>query len=121
MSTPLLNRFILTPLILAILAVAWNAYATTHNDGLVTGTIENTAGQPVAGADVVLWVYNFATYVEKSHVTSNPDGRFTFTGNPSHRIGISARKSGVGIADRRIVRLYFRAENTQLTEPLILK
>jgi hypothetical protein len=116
----LLNRFVLVPLVIAILAGIWNIYVATHNHGLVTGRVIDASGKPVADATVALWVLNFTTFEEKQHVETDADGSFRFTDNPSHKIQISAEKAGVGRSKRVPVLLYFRAQDTELAEPLRL-
>ncbi|CAH1650341.1 MULTISPECIES: carboxypeptidase-like regulatory domain-containing protein [unclassified Chelatococcus] len=116
----LLNRFVVTPLIIALIAGAWDLYANMHNNGLVEGRVVDAGGRPVTGADVTLWTFNFTTFSEKSRTTSGPDGRFTFTDNPSHHIQVSATKPGVGTSQRRPIRLFFQSQDTQLEEPLVL-
>jgi Carboxypeptidase regulatory-like domain len=116
----LLNRFIVVPLILAVIGVSWDLFAKTHDDGLVQGEVVDHAGKPVEGASVTLWTFNFTTFRETSRTTSGPDGRFTFTDNSSHNIQVSAEKQGVGRSERVPIRLYFRAQNTTLREPLRL-
>lgn len=116
----LLNRFVLVPAALACLALVWNAWVSTHDDGIVSGRVVDAAGRPVAGATVTLWAFNFTTFAEKSRTTSVDDGSFRFTDNASHAIQVSAEKPGVGRAERIPIRLYFRAQNTALREPLRL-
>jgi hypothetical protein len=116
----LLNRFVMVPAILAAIAASWNLYAMTHDDGLVQGEVVDAAGRPVEGASVTLWTFTFTTFKETSQTMSGPDGRFTFTGNPSHNIQVSAEKPGIGRSARVPIRLYFRAQNTTLREPLRL-
>ena len=117
----LLNRFVLVPAVLVVVIALWNGYVALHDHGVIEGRVIDAAGQPVAGATVVLWVLDFTTYVEKSHATTGPDGRFTITGNPSHNIQIAAEKPGAGRSKRVPVRLYFRAEDVSLRDPLVLK
>jgi len=117
----LLNRFVLVPAALALIAALWNGYVALHDHGLVTGRVVDAAGRPVAGATVVLWVLEFTTYVEKSRATTGPDGAFTIHDNPSHNIQLAAEKPGVGRSARIPVRLYFRAEDLALREPLVLE
>ncbi|HZI82474.1 MAG TPA: carboxypeptidase-like regulatory domain-containing protein, partial [Casimicrobiaceae bacterium] len=80
----------------------------------------DTAGRPVAGATVALWVLNFTTYVEKTRATTDSEGRFVITDNDSHNIRLAAEKPGIGRSPRVPVRLYFRAEDIELREPLVL-
>jgi hypothetical protein len=115
-----LNRFVMVPLVLAIIAGSWDLFASTHDDGLVQGQVVDQAGKPVEGASVTLWTFNFTTFKETSLTVSGPDGRFTFTDNPSHNIQVSAEKPGIGRSPRLPIRLYFRAQNTTLREPLRL-
>jgi hypothetical protein len=77
-------------------------------------------GAPVEGADVKLWVFNFATFVVKASTTTGPDGSFVFENNPSHNIQISAEKPGLGRSARISVRLYFAAQDFRLKQPLWL-
>ena len=116
----ILNRFVLTLGILAALTLAWNAYVSTHDHGRVSGRVVDAEGRPVAAATVVLWVLNFTTYVEKTRATTDADGRFLITDNDSHNIRLAAEKPGVGRSPRVPVRLYFRAEDVELLQPLVL-
>jgi hypothetical protein len=92
----------------------------THNHGIVRGRVVDTDGKPVAGATVRLWVFNFTTFVERAATTTGPDGSFTFTGNPSHNIQVSADKPDAGRSERVPVRLYFASEDRELQQPLRL-
>jgi hypothetical protein len=116
----LLNRFVLVPLTLVVIALGWNAFVMTHNHGIVAGRVLDASGAPVEGADVQLWVFNFATFSVKASTTTKPDGTFQFDNNPSHNIQVSAEKPGVGRSARISIRLYFQSEDFYLKEPLRL-
>jgi hypothetical protein len=116
----LLNRFVLVPGVIAVIVAAWNLYVATHNHGVVFGRVVDAAGEPVAGANVALWIYNFTTYEEKEHVRTGSDGRFRFTNNPSHRIQLSAEKPGMGRSERVPIFLYFRSQDIEVRQPLSL-
>ena len=116
----LFNRFVLVPAAIVLVVAVWNVYVATHNHGLITGRVVDSAGRPVADATVALWVFNFTTYEEKERVKTDADGVFRFTNNPSHKIQLSAEKPGVGRSPRIPVFLYFRAQDTRLDAPLRL-
>ena len=115
-----INRFVLVPATIAMAVLLWNVYVSTHNHGVVAGQVVDMAGQPVPGATVVLWVLNFTTYVEKTRVTTDSTGRFVITDNDSHNIRLAAEKPGIGRSGRVPVRLYFRAQDIEVREPLTL-
>jgi hypothetical protein len=115
-----LNRFVLVPALLAVAIALWNVYVTTHDHGIVAGRVVDAAGRPVPDAAVVLWVLNFTTYVEKTRVTTDAAGRFIINNNDSHNVRLAAEKPGVGRSARVPVRLYFRAQDIELREPLVL-
>ncbi len=116
----LLNRFVVTLAILLVITLGVNVYASMNNDGVIVGRVVDAQGNPVADADVSLWIFNFTTFNEFKHVTSGPDGVFTITGNPSHNIQVTAQKPGLGASPRVPIRLYFRSQNVTLKEPLVL-
>ena len=113
-----INRFVLVPATIVVAVLLWNVYVSTHNHGVVSGRVVDVAGRPVPDATVVLWVLNFTTYVEKTRVTTDSAGRFVITTNDSHNIRLAAEKPGVGHSSRVPVRLYFRAQDIDLREPL---
>jgi len=115
-----INRFVLVPATIAVAIALWNGYVASHDHGIVVGRVVDAAGRPVADAAVVLWVLNFTTYVEKTRATTDSAGRFVITNNDSHNIRLAAEKPGVGRSARVPVRLYFRAQDIELNEPLIL-
>jgi hypothetical protein len=114
------NRFVVVPALLLALTAGWNAWVVTHDHGLVAGRVLDANGAPVEGAEVKLWVFNFATFVVKASTTTRADGSFRFENNPSHNIQVSAEKPGLGRSARISVRLYFRSEDVRLKEPLRL-
>lgn len=116
----LLNRFVLVPAAIALLVLIWNVHVATHANGIVHGHVVGPAGEPVAGAAVTLWARNFTTYVERARAVSDEAGRFTIAGNDSHDIQLAAAKPGLGQSARLRVRLYFRAQDVTLAEPLQL-
>jgi len=120
MRRVLLNRFVLLPGAIAAAIILWHIYVATHDHGLVAGRVVDAAGKPVADATVALWVYNFTTYQETSHVKTDAAGIFRFTDNPSHRIQVSAEKPGVGRSARVPLFLYFRSQDAELAAPLTL-
>jgi len=115
-----INRFVLVPAAIAVAIALWNGYVASNDHGLVVGRVVDAAGRPVPDAAVVLWVLNFTTYVEKTRATTDSAGRFVITNNDSHNIRLAAEKPGVGRSARVPVRLYFRAQDIELNEPLIL-
>jgi hypothetical protein len=105
----IVNRFVLVPAALAAAIALWNVYVSLHDHGIVAGRVVDTGGRPVADA-----------YVEKTRVKTDPAGHFIITNNDSHNIRLAAEKVGVGRSERVPVRLYFRAEDIELRDPLIL-
>jgi hypothetical protein len=116
----IVNRFVLVPATIAIAVLLWNGYVSTHDHGVVAGRVVDAAGRPVPDATVVLWALNFTTYVEKTHAATDSVGHFVITDNDSHNIRLAAEKPGVGRSARVPVRLYFRAQDIELREPLML-
>jgi hypothetical protein len=116
----LLNRFVLVPMLLVLITAGWNGWVVTHDHGIVAGRVLDASGAPVEGADVKLWVFNFATFVVVASTTTKADGSFAFENNPSHNIQISAEKPGLGRSARVSVRLYFAAQDVRLKQPLRL-
>ena len=41
------NRFVLVPCALVLIAVLWNVWVFTHNHGVVAGRVVDAAGAPV--------------------------------------------------------------------------
>jgi len=101
-----------------IVTLAWVAYVGSHNHGIVEGRVVDAAGQPVAGASVQLFERGFVTHQERGRTTSDAQGAFRFTDNRSHSIQLEAAAPGLGRTERRILRLWFAAQDAKIAEPL---
>ena len=121
MLAVLRHRFVAVPLALAIVVAVWNVYVSEHDDGIVRGEVIGPDGRPVAGATVSMMEQNFTTNSDRGKTTSRADGSFEFADNRSHNIQLRAEKPGLGRSDLVVVRLYFRAQNVTLREPLRIK
>ncbi len=114
----LLTRWVIVPGILLVASLAWLAYANAHSHGLIEGYVVDAAGKPVAGASVLLFERGFVTHQERGRATSDAAGGFRFTDNRSHSVQLEAIAPELGRTNRQIVRLWFAAQDTHLTEPL---
>ena len=115
----LLNRFVVVPVLLAIAIGGWNAYVALHAHGLLEGSVVDMAGKPVACAVVTLFAHDFVTQVEKAQTRSDASGRFRFDDNNSHLIQLQAQE-GAASSARVTIRLWFRAQDRAVREPLRL-
>ena len=112
------SRWVIVPGGTTLFALIWLAYVAGHNHGIVEGRVVDAAGQPVSGAAVLLFERGFVTHQERGHATSDAQGMFRFTDNRSHSIQLEAETAALGRTDRRLVRLWFAAQDVTLAEPL---
>ena len=112
------SRWVIVPGTMAIVILGWIAYVSGHNHGVVEGAVVDATGQPVGGASVLLFERGFVTHEERGRATTRNDGTFRFTDNRSHSIQLEAEAPGLGRTDRRILRLWFAAQDAKLAEPL---
>ena len=78
----LINRFVLVPGCLMLIAIVWNCWVFTHNHGVVAGRVVDGSGAPVAGAEVKLWVFNFVTFNERGSTQTAAERQRAFVGPP---------------------------------------
>jgi hypothetical protein len=114
----LASRWVVVPGGMAVVTLAWLAYVAGHNHGIVEGQVVDASGRPVGGASVILFERGFVTHQERGRATSDAKGVFRFTDNRSHSIQLEAEAPGLGRTDRRIVRLWFAAQDVELAKPL---
>ena len=112
------SRWVIVPGGIAVVTLAWNAYVAAHDHGIVEGRVVDASGRAVSGATVMLFERGFVTHQERGRQTSDAQGAFRFTDNRSHSIQLEADAPGLGRTDRRIVRLWFAAEDVKLAQPL---
>ncbi len=117
----LLSRWTIVPGTTLLLVAGWALYAETHNDGIIAGIVVDGRGRAVPGATVLLLERGFVTHEERGRTRTDAEGRFRFASNNSHSVQLEAEAEGLGRSERRIVRLWFRAQNTELAEPLRFK
>ena len=114
------SRWVVVPGLLVIVVLGWNAYVWTHDGGLIQGSVIDSAGHPVPGADVTLYARSFVTNDARQRTQTDAFGHFRFTGNASHALQLEAQASGLGHSARVTVRLLFAGENIKLRTPLRL-
>lgn len=115
----LLSRFVVVPLLIAVLIGAWNIYVSLHDHGLLAGRVVDAAGRPMANATVILFTHDFVTQVEKARTATDASGAFRFDHNDSHLVQLQAQDGNQ--SSRRItIRLWFRAQDRVLRKPLVL-
>jgi hypothetical protein len=119
MRRVLLSRFLVVPVAITVVVALWNLYVSLHAHGLIAGRVVDALGKPVAGATVVLFAHDFVTQVEKAHTLTNSGGEFRFDNNDSHLVQLQAVE-GRQSSQRMTLRLWFRAQDRVLREPLRL-
>jgi hypothetical protein len=113
----LTNRFVVLAVVLVVGIGAWNLYLNAHAHGIVTGTVVDAAGRPVAGARVRMFGRSFVSEQEQAHTTTDTAGQFRFNDNASHVIQLQV-ELGQTHSARTTIRLWFRAQDVALATPL---
>jgi hypothetical protein len=114
------NRFVMVPAMLAILIAGWNIYVAQHDHGRLAGRVVDSDGHPVADATVVLYEQQFIDQVERARTLTDAQGWFHFNRNASHLIELQAIGPGGAGSPRRVVRLWFRAQDRVLRSSLVV-
>ena len=113
------HRFVAVPVALAVVVAAWNVYIAFNDHGIVEGEVVDRAGVPVAGATVVFFDRNAIYYEEKQRTTTDARGAYRFTGLDTHVGQLEARTPDGRKSERRQLRLWFRAQDTEVA-PLVV-
>ena len=116
----LVNRVTITFGAIALIVLGWNLYVAAHDDGILEGRVVDAAGEPVAGAAVVLNERTIVSLAPIAETRTDGQGQFRFEGHDRHALVLTARKEGVGASPRVEVKLYFRNQNRALADPLTL-
>ena len=77
-----------------------------------------SADLDIADATVILLERHFVMHNERQRTRTDAEGRFQFSGNDNHSLQLEAETAALGRSERRVVRLWFRAQNVSLAEPL---
>lgn len=113
------SRFVVVPAVIVVTVVGWNLYVVQHDHGLLQGQVVDAAGHPVGGATVILFAHDFVTQVEKARTHTDASGAFRFDNNDSHLVQLQAQ-DGDATSPRITIRLWFRAQDRVLAQPLRL-
>ena len=112
------SRWVIVPGAMIVLTLAWLAYVNNNDHGRIEGRVVDAKGKPVVGATVHLFERGFVTHQERGKTTSGADGVFRFADNRSHSIQLEATTPELGRTDRRVLRLWFAAQDAKISEPL---
>lgn len=113
------SRWVIVPGVIIAAVLVWNLYVAAHAGGSVAGRVVDAAGRGVAGATVLLYERSFITNNEKQRTVTDADGGFRFEGNASHAVQLQAEAAGAR-SERVTLRLWFRAQDARMAEPLLL-
>jgi hypothetical protein len=99
----------------------WNIHVRLNDDGIVTGVVLTQEGNPVQGATVQLREQTLNLVKEPLIEQTDEQGRFVFTDIEIIEFVISAKREDYGTSVRHRYHLYFKRQNFELPEPLVLK
>ena len=117
----LASRYVLVPAAVGAVTIAWNIYVAAHNGGMVSGRVVGADGQPVEGATLILYERDLtSSFVERQRGMSGSDGRFRFREHGSHQIRLEVIAPGGTRSPTHTIRLWFRAQNVELAQPLVV-
>lgn len=108
-------------LIVAALIGVWNIYISFHNDGFVAGTVVDANGSGVENATVIIAEKTLEMLKNQQETTTDDQGYFRFEGIVMVEFVIWAEKPGYAEMKNRSYHLYFKKQNFQLPEPLVLQ
>ena len=116
----LVNRTTITFAVIAISTALWNAYVVFNDDGILTGRVEFADGLPAAGLKVDLYKQELIGLEHLAAARTDAHGRFRFEQHGQHKPILEAVSPDGTKGPARVVRLMFRNENRDLTDPMVI-
>ena len=103
------------------LVVAWNVYIAFNDRRHHRGRgARHRRARRWPGATVIFFERNFIYYEEKQRATTDAQGVYRFTDMKTHVGQLEARTNDGRKSERRQLRLWFRAQDTEVA-PLIVE
>jgi hypothetical protein len=113
------HRFVVAPVAFILIVAGWNLYVATNDDGVITGSVRTSDGRPASGVEVVLLERDFVNYQEKYRTHTDANGRYRFDNMQVYIGQLEARAPDGTRSPRYMLRLWFRAQNTDVA-PILL-
>lgn len=107
--------------VLGLLIGVWNIYISFNDDGVVAGRVVDQSGKGVENATVIIAEKTLEMLKNQQETTTGEKGYFRFEGIEMVEFIVKAEKSGYDEMKSRSYHLYFKQQNFQLPEPLVLE
>jgi hypothetical protein len=107
--------------VLGVLIGGWNIYIGFHDDGVVAGRVVDQSGNGVENATVIIAEKTLEMLKNQQETPTDDQGYFRFEGIDMVEFIVWAEKSGYAEMKNRSYHLYFKKQNFQLPEPLVLE
>jgi hypothetical protein len=107
--------------VLGALIGVWNLYISFNDDGVVAGRVVDQSGKGVGKSTVVIAEKTLEMLKNQQETTTDEQGYFRFEGIEMVEFIVKAEKSGYDEMKSRSYHLYFKKQNFELPEPLVLE
>ena len=107
-------------MVLAVVLIGWIAYTHATGDGIVTGTVIDAGGRPVAGATVMLRDKTLDLIKPPIETRTNASGVFTYHHIALISFFVSASKPGYVTSPRVHYHLCFETQHFKVPKPIVL-
>ena len=113
------NMFLLVLILCS--AIGWTIYVQVTAGGIISGTVVDVAGDPVAGATVELSEKTLNYTFPPVETRSDPDGRFRYEDMDVLEFVVQARVGDELRSSSQRHHLVFKGQSYELPEPLVVR
>ena len=107
--------------LVALIALSWNVYVRTHDDGMIIGRVVDETGSPVAGATVLVAEKTLELLKNREETVTNRNGEFRFENQEKVEFVVQVSKEGYERTQMLSYHLYFKGQNFELPKPIVLE
>lgn len=111
---------VLVVLVIIVVFVGWKINVSLNDDGLIIGSVVDTNGTPIADATVHIQEKTINLLKPPVVAVTGADGRFEYQDMAIIEFVIRAMADGYGVSEPRRYHLYFKRQNFEIRESLVL-